>query len=151
MKVILEKSVPKLGNRGEAVEVSFGYARNYLIPKGLAVAATAGAQKNAQLLSSKIDKAKKEIKAQAADIKKEISGKKVEITAKAAEKGQLFAAVNPEQIATVIAKTSDYKIPSDNIVIEDEIKKIGEHEALIKITPETEFKIIVNVSPEESQ
>ncbi len=147
MKVILVKSVSKIGSKGETIEVKAGYARNFLIPKGLAVAATKGAKHNAKLLKSKEEKTKQELVSQADTIEKKLAGKSIPVTAKAGEGGQLFGAVSSKDISEVITKEIDLDIPANYILIDEDIKSVGEHKVKLRLTPEKELDLQVEVSP----
>ncbi|MES2059563.1 MAG: 50S ribosomal protein L9 [Patescibacteria group bacterium] len=127
MKVILQKDVPKIGKKYDVKEVSSGYSLNFLIPKGLAKAATPEALKKVEELR----------KVMAADMKvqedllsknlHEIEGKEVEIKAKASDKGHLFASIHAEGISEAIKKSIGADIPASFIMLEKPIKETGSH------------------------
>ena len=145
MKVILNKDVKGSGKKGQLVNVSDGYARNYLFPKGLAVEA------NAQALSelknreaSEKHRIEEEIK-QAKETVKKLDGKTVKITANAGSNGKLFGSVTPKEIAEEIKKTFGTEIDRRKISLSDEIKNFGTYQAEIKIYQGISAKIFVMV------
>lgn len=145
MKVILKADVKSLGKSGELVNASDGYARNFLIPKGLAIEANATALnefKNKQK-AEKFHKAE-ELKA-AQELAARIEGKTVKLTAKAGANGKLFGSVTSKDVAEKVKAEFGEEIDKRKIVIED-IKSFGTYEAEIKVYPSVTAKIYVNVT-----
>lgn len=145
MKVILKADVKSLGKSGELVNASDGYARNYLIPKGLAIEANATALnefKNKQK-AEKFHKAE-ELKA-AQELASRIEGKTVKLTAKAGANGKLFGSVTSKDVAEKVKAEFGEDIDKRKIVIED-IKSFGTYEAELKVYPGVTAKIYVNVT-----
>jgi large subunit ribosomal protein L9 len=145
MKVILQTKLESLGNEGDLVEVKSGYARNFLIPKGLAVPATPGNLKMWEQKKAAIARklAKEREKAEA--IAKEISGRVIEIRAKVGEKERLYGSVTAGDIAVAVKKNLNLKIDKRKIVLVEPIKQLGSHEITVKLHPEVEaiFKVEV--------
>ena len=146
MKVILLQDVKSLGKRGELVEASDGYARNYLLPRKLAKEANAQAMneyKNAE--NSKNYKIATE-KAQAEGYKKQLEGKVFRMTARAGQGGKLFGIITSKQIAEEIKK--QYNIPVDKrkVVLERDIKEFGTYKAEVKLYTGISANIDVQVS-----
>ena len=133
MKVVLLQDVKSLGKKGELVNASDGYARNYLFPKGLAKEANAQAMnelKNAE--QSK--KYKKDTEIAAANKAKEaLEGSKFVIKAKAGESGKLFGSITPKEISQEIKRQKALDIDKRRIVLKREIKTIGEYAVEIKL------------------
>ena len=145
MKVILKQDVKNLGKKGELVNASDGYARNYLFPKGLAVEANATAMndfKNKEN-AKKYHKAE-EIKAAEADAAK-LEGKTFKLTAKAGANGRLFGSVNAKDVAAKIKEELGIEIDKRKIVMED-IKQFGTTEAQIKVYQGITARVYVQVS-----
>ncbi len=145
MKVILKADVKSLGKAGELVNASDGYARNFLLPKGLAVEADAKAMnefKNREK-AEKFHKAE-ELKAANA-VKERLEGKTVKLTAKAGANGKLFGSVTSKDVAEKIKKDFGEKIDKRKIVMND-IKAFGTVEAEIKIYTGVTAKIFVSVT-----
>lgn len=146
MKVIFMQDVKGTAKKGEVKNVADGYARNSLIPKGLAVEATA---KNMSDLKGKQDSAQHKIdvdKAEANRIADIIRDKKVVIRAKAGTSGKLFGAVTSSQIADEIAAQYKEKVDKKKISLKSEIKNFGEYEAEIKLYTGISAKMTVEVT-----
>ncbi|MDR1615929.1 MAG: 50S ribosomal protein L9 [Syntrophomonadaceae bacterium] len=145
MKVILIQNVKNLGKEGEVKEVADGYARNYLIPKGLVLEATVSLLKETEEKHIKIDKQKEWKFKQAEEIKEKLDGKSVTVKVKTGGSDKLFGAVTNKEIADVIKQ--DFKINLDKKKIETEepIKHLGEYTIKLKIYPkvQAELKVIV--------
>ena len=145
MKVFLKQDVKNLGKKGELVNASDGYARNYLFPRGLAVEANASAMNdfNNKENAKKFHK-QEEIKAAQADAA-EIEGKTFKMTAKAGANGKLFGSVTAKDISAQIKKELGLDIDKRKIDVED-IKQFGTYEAEVKIYQGISAKIYVQVS-----
>ena len=133
MKVILLQDVKSLGKKGELVNVSDGYARNFLFPKNMAKEANAQAMnefKNAeQSKKYKIDTAI----ANAEKAKKELEGSKFVIKAKAGESGKLFGSITPKEISAEIKRQKKLDVDKRKIILKGDIKTLGEYTAEIKL------------------
>ncbi len=145
MKVILKQDVKALGKKGELVNASDGYARNFLIPKGLATEANSSAMNdfNNKESAKKFHKAE-EIKAAKEDAAK-IEGKTFKLSAKAGANGKLFGSVTSKDISEQIKKDLNLDIDKRKINIKD-IKQFGTYEAEVKIYQGICAKIYVQVN-----
>lgn len=145
MKVILKQDVKSLGKKGELVNASDGYARNFLIPKGLAMEANASAMNdfNNKESAKKYHKAE-EIKAAKADAEK-LEGKTFRLTAKAGANGKLFGSVTSKDISAKIKQDLSLDIDKRKIAVDD-IKQFGTYEAEIKVYQGISAKIYVQVT-----
>lgn len=145
MKVILKQDVKSLGKKGELVNASDGYARNFLIPKGLATEANASAMNdfNNKESAKKYHKAE-EIKAAKADAEK-LEGKTFKLTAKAGANGKLFGSVTSKDISAKIKQELNLDIDKRKISVDD-IKQFGTYEAEVKIYQGISAKIYVQVT-----
>ena len=146
MKVIFTQDVKGSGKKGEIKNVSDGYARNFLITKGLAVEAT---PKNLSDLEGKQASAQHKIDVDTAEAKKTaeiLNDKKVLIKAKAGSSGKLFGAVTSAQIADEIAAQYGQKVDKKKISLKSEIKNFGEYEAEIKLYTGISAKMKVEVT-----
>lgn len=148
MKVILIKDVKGSGKAGTTLEVADGYARNFLLPKGLAIEATAknindlNGKKAAQ--QHKLDTAKANAEA-AAD---KLNGKSVTVKAKAGQGGKLFGSVTANVICDLIKSQYGVDIDKKKLVLKNDIKTYGDHEVEIKMTQGVSAKITVKVVPD---
>lgn len=145
MKVILKQDVKNLGKKGELVNTSDGYARNYLFPRGLAVEANAAAMNdfNNKESAKKFHK-EEEIKAAKADAAK-LEGKTVKLSAKAGANGKLFGSVTAKDISAEIKNSLGIDVDKRKISVDD-IKQFGTFEAEIKVYQGISAKIFVQVS-----
>ncbi len=140
MKIILRKDVERLGKRGEIIEVKGGYARNYLIPKGLAYPATDSYIRIFQE-EEKIKKMKEMKKERdALKMKKQLEKVSLTVKVKASEDGKLFGSVSTKQIEELLQEKG-FKIDKHNILIEEPIKEVGVYTIKVKLHP----KVIANL------
>jgi large subunit ribosomal protein L9 len=150
MKIILQRPVEKLGDPGDIVEVADGYARNYLVPRGLAIRAEKGALKHAQDLSrahrSRQSKQKVEFEALASKL---IAAGPLRISAKAGEEGKLFGSVTAADIAMAVAQQTEVEIDRRDVHLDDAIRSVGSHEVRVRLFPEVEPVLTVEVAAEE--
>jgi len=148
MEVILREDVEKLGSRGQLVKVSPGYARNFLLPKRLAVAATESNKKIVeQERQAHLRREAKEV-ADASDLGKLMANVSVTIAQKAGENDQLFGSVTTKDIAEALEKQG-YTIDRRKIVLEEPIKTLGEYKVAVKLHKEVTAEIAVHVTKEE--
>jgi large subunit ribosomal protein L9 len=149
MKVILQKPVEKLGDPGDVVEVAAGYARNFLVPRGLAVRAEKGALKHAENLKrahvSRRSKEKIEFEATAATL----IASKVSITARAGEEGKLFGSVTAADIAEAIAAQTGVEVDRKDVHLGEPIRSLGTHDVRIHLFPEVEPVLTLEVAAED--
>ena len=145
MKVVLLTDVKSLGKKGELVNVSDGYARNFLFPKNLAKEANAQAMnelKNAE--QSKKFKHDTEVAA-AEKAKAELEGSKFVIKAKAGESGKLFGSITAKEIAAEIKRQKSLDIDKRRIVLKSDIKTVGDSEVEIKLYTGISANITVSI------
>jgi large subunit ribosomal protein L9 len=149
MEVILKQDVEKLGYANEKVNVKPGYARNFLIPQGLAIPATAT---NLKILAENLkQRAFKEdrIKMSAEDLAKALKNVNVRIGAKAAESGRIFGSVNALQIAQALKEQFNLDIDRKRIIVDHEhIKELGTYKAKINLHKEMSTEITFEVFAE---
>ena len=145
MKVILKQDVTSLGKKGELVNASDGYARNFLLPKGLAVEANATAMNdfNNKESAKKYHKAE-EVKA-AQELAAKLEGKTFKVVAKAGANGKLFGSVTSKDVALEIKKSVNIDIDKRKIVMDD-MKAFGTAEAEVKVYEGIKAKIFVQVA-----
>ena len=142
MKVILQQDVKSLGKKGELVNTSDGYARNYLFPRGLAIEANAAAMNdfNNKEQAKKYHKAE-EIKAAKIDASK-IEGNTVKLTAKAGANGKLFGSVTSKDVAAKLKSDFGIEVDKRKISIDTDIKSFGTYKAEVKVYKD----IVANIS-----
>ena len=133
MKVILQQDVRGQGKKGQMVEVSDGYARNFLLPKKLAVTATPESI-NTMKQQEKAKKAQMAAeKAEAEAVAKKLEGRMVRVAAKAGEGGRLFGAVTGKEIADALAAQHAITIPKTKLVLDEPIKSCGSYQIKAKL------------------
>ena len=147
MKVILQKPVDKLGAPGEIVEVADGYARNYLMPRGLAVKATKGGVKHVESLKRAHAVRVNQAKAEAEQVASKLISAPVRVSAHAGEEGKLFGSVTASDIAEAIDEQTGVRIDRHDVHLEEPIRSIGTHEVRVHLFPEVDPILTVEVEP----
>lgn len=149
MKIILQKPVDKLGDPGDVLEVADGYARNFLVPRGLAVKAHKGAAEQVGILRTAHDRRqtarKSEFEALATKL---IAGGPIVVKARAGEEGKLFGSVTADQIAVAVAAQADVTIDRRDVHLDEPIRSIGTHEVKVHLFADVEPVLTVEVAPE---
>jgi len=149
MKVILQQDVKGQGKKGQLVEVSEGYARNFLLPRKLAIAATADAI-NTMNLKEKARKAEEaRLKAEAEAIAAKLKECQVKLTARAGNGGKLFGAVTSKEISEGLKKQFDLDVPKQKLVLDEPIKAFGTYEVKAKLGYEVSGTVYVAVYEEK--
>jgi large subunit ribosomal protein L9 len=150
MKVILTEDIKNLGKAGEIKEVADGYARNYLIPRGLAEEATSGKMKETQEKKERQEKQKDREMAQAQTLKDKLDGKTIIIQARAGGADKLFGAITSREIAEAIQNQHGIKIDKKKVELGDPIKHLGEYPVKLKIYPAVQAEVTVKVEAEKA-
>ena len=149
MKVILKADVKGKGKKGQMIEVAEGYARNFLMPKGLAVPATADAVNTMRLQERAKAKADAEAKAAATEIAEKLGGIQVKVPSKGGEGGKLFGAVTGREIAAALKEQHGVDIDSKKLVLDEPIKSFGSYEVKAKLGFEISGTVYVIVTEEK--
>ena len=148
VKVILKEDVSKIGKKGQLLDVSDGYARNYLLPRGLAEEATEGRQKEWENLKKgetlKADKAEKA----AYETRKSIQGKQVTLKASAGESGKLFGSVTTAMIAQAISAQLKVKVDKKDVKVAETIRQVGRYGVTVRLYTGVEAELTVLVEAE---
>jgi large subunit ribosomal protein L9 len=149
MKVILQKPVDKLGAPGDIVEVADGYARNYLMPRGLAVKATKGGVRHIESLkrahSVRVDRAK----AEAEQVASRLIATPIRVKAHVGEEGKLFGSVTASELAEEIHRQAGVRVDRHDIHLDEPIRSVGAHEVRVHLFAEVDPVISVEVEPAE--
>ena len=149
MKIILKQDIRGKGKKGQMIEAAEGYARNYLIPRGLAVEATADAVHTMNLQAKAKAKADAEAKAEALAIAEKLKSCQVKIAAKGGEGGKLFGAITGKEIAAALAEQFSLTIDGKKLVLEQPIKSFGSYEVKAKLGYEVSGTVYVLVIEEK--
>jgi large subunit ribosomal protein L9 len=145
MKIVLRQDVPKLGEAGAVKEVSNGYARNFLIPQGMAVLATPGevktAEHNAAVKARKVAKQEEQSQALAA----RIDGQRLEFTARSGEGGRLYGSITAGDIAERLSAAVGEEIDRRKVELAEPIRSLGEHHVVVHLIGRLRPQVTVNV------
>jgi large subunit ribosomal protein L9 len=147
VKLILTQDVPSLGAPGDIVEVKDGYGRNYLVPQGLAIVATKGAEK--QVATIRRAREVREVRdlGQAQEISAQLSGLQVTLPARAGEGGRLFGSITTSDVVDAVTAAGGPKLDRRMVTLPSPIKAVGDHTATVKVHPEVEATVTLQVVP----
>jgi large subunit ribosomal protein L9 len=151
MKVVLRKDVEKLGEAGSVQTVSDGYARNFLIPKGLAVVATTGELKvvaeNSRVRELKIARQERQLQ----DLADKISGQRLSFTARSGDQGRLYGSITSGDIAERLSAAIGQEIDRRKVVLDDPIRHTGEHNVSVHLVGRLRPQVTVIVVGEHDE
>ncbi|SDP52802.1 LSU ribosomal protein L9P [Pedococcus dokdonensis] len=145
MKVILTHEVSSLGTAGDVVDVKDGYARNFLFRRGLATAWTKGGQKQVDAIAKGREARAINSLEEAKSIKGNLENKAVKVAAHAGGSGRLFGAVSTADVAAAVKAAGGPELDKRKIEIPTPIKSVGSHEALIRLHPEVQATVTLDV------
>lgn len=145
MKVVLLQDVKKVGKKGDIVDVSDGYARNFIIAKKLGMEATNQAINDAKMKSAADERHKEEVLAEAKALAESLKDKSVTVSMKAGEGGRTFGSISTKEIAKAVEEQLDLKVDKKKLELKDPIKSLGTYEVGIKLHPKVKGQIKVNV------
>ncbi|HEX6946017.1 MAG TPA: 50S ribosomal protein L9 [Acidimicrobiia bacterium] len=147
MKLILTQDVEPLGKKGDVVDVAKGYARNYLLPRRYAIEANPGALESAERIRQARIEAEERAREAAEGVAQQLAGTRVVIAAHAGDEGQLYGSVSVADVIEGINRFTGVQLERNQVEVEKPIKEIGLHEITIKLHPEVEFPITLDVIP----
>ena len=147
MEVLLQKDVEKLGRLGDVVKVADGYARNYLLPRRLAVRATPAAEQRAEGIRQTRREAEQRAVEEAQQMAQTLAGQVVVVAARAADEGRLYGSIGIRDIAEAVRKFTGVDVPHQHIDLRSPIKAIGLHEVRVRPHPDVEFGFTLDVIP----
>ena len=148
MKVILRTDVSEHGKRGDVLDVADGYARNYLVPKGLAMKATDGAASQAASMRRARDLRDAQDRAAAETLATTLVPKVITVTARAGSEGKLFGSVTSADISAAIEAQTNVQIDRRKLVLPEPIKTLGTHVVPAKLHADVEFPVTIDVVAE---
>jgi large subunit ribosomal protein L9 len=148
IEVILREDIDNLGSRGQVVRVAPGYARNFLLPRRMAVPATEANKKIVDQERQAYLRKEASAAAEAAELGRMLAAVQINIKAKAGENDQLFGSVTAKDIADALEAKS-YKIDRKKIQLEEPIRQLGEHKVVVKLHREVSIELPVTVTKEE--
>ncbi|GGO73870.1 50S ribosomal protein L9 [Nocardioides deserti] len=147
MKLILTQEVTGLGGPGDVVEVKDGYGRNYLVPRGVAIRWTRGAEKTVESIkAARATRAVRDL-GHAEEIKTKLEANSVAVKVRAGAGGRLFGAVTTSEIAEALTATSGEQVDKRTIAIKNPIRALGNHEVSVRLHDEVSATVALNVIP----
>ena len=147
MKIVLRSDVDNLGQKGDLVTVADGYARNYLVPKGLAIVASPGVTRQAESMRRSRQVRDMREKEGAEATARQLAAKRVEIKARAGEGGRLFGSVTTTDIAEAVEAQTGVHLDRRKLSLEP-IKSLGTHEVSVRLHSEVEVPLTIDVVPQ---
>lgn len=145
MKVVLRADVDNVGKKGDIIEVADGFARNYLIPKGHAIVATGGIEAQASSMRRSRDLRDAKDREAAETVARSLVAQVIRITAKAGTEGRLFGSVTAQDIVDAVAAQSGVQLDRRKLNA-DPIKTTGSHEVAVRLHPDVQFALNVEVA-----
>ncbi|WP_435747343.1 50S ribosomal protein L9 [Nocardioides sp. SYSU DS0663] len=147
MKLILTQEVTGLGGPGDVVEVKDGYGRNYLVPRGVAIRWTRGAEKTVESIkAARASRAVRDL-GHAQEIKTKLEANPVAVKVRAGAGGRLFGAVTVAEIADALSAASGEQVDKRTIAVKNPIRALGNHEVSVRLHDEVSATVAVNVIP----
>jgi large subunit ribosomal protein L9 len=151
VKIILKEDVPNLGQAGEIEDVADGYARNYLIPHGMAVKATPGALKDFEHRQKVQEKKHERMKKRAENLARRLTAQTLTFEVKIGETGQLYGSITNADIAEALEDELGEEIDRRDIPLSEPIREVGEHFVPVHLMEDVEPQVRVVVKPESGE
>jgi len=148
MRIILQREVDKLGDPGDVVDVADGYARNYLIPHGLAAVASRGAVKHAERHRQTHEERVRRTLTEAQAVAESLSATPVRVKARAGEDGRLFGSITGNELAKELQARAGTALDRRQIHLAEPIRSVGTHEVTVHLRPDVDAKVTVEVVAE---
>lgn len=150
MEVVLKQDIAGLGKAGDLVSVKDGYARNYLIPRGLALRATKSALRLQESLKEAQTEKEERLMAEAKKNAAKLEGKTLLFRAKTG-KGRIFGSITSQDIATKIKSSFHLSVDKRRVLLSENLKQLGTHKVQVQLHPEVRVEITVDIQPEGGQ
>lgn len=148
MKIILLQDEKKLGKKGQIIEASEGYARNYILPKKIGVEATAKNLNDLKLHNANEEKKAQELLDNAKALAESLKEKQVVVKIKAGEGGKTFGSVSTKEIASALKEQHGLEVDKKKIQLQENLKNFGNYEVALKLHPSVTAKLVVKVVEE---
>jgi large subunit ribosomal protein L9 len=148
VKIVLRSDIESLGKKGDLLDVSDGYARNFLVPRGLAIRATKGAVKQAAAMrrNREVREAREREAAQA--LADQLTGRRIEIKARAGEGGKLFGSVTAADVVEAVLAQTGVELDRRKAHLAEPLKALGPHDVPVRLHPEVEVVVSLEVVAE---
>jgi large subunit ribosomal protein L9 len=147
MRIVLRDDVDNVGKKGDIIDVADGFARNYLIPKGKAIAATKGVQAQADAMRRSRDKKDQSDRESAEVVARTLVPAVITIPAKAGAEGKLFGSVTTADLTDAVLAQTGVELDRRRIHLDEPIRSVGTHEIPVKLHTDVEFRLTVEVTP----
>ena len=151
MKIILKEELDNLGEKNEVVEVADGYARNYLLPEGMAVPASEGNLRQLEEKKEAEERRERKRREEARKLAEKIDGQMLTIKAETGDSKRLFGSITSGDIVSTLRETTGEEIAASKVVLEENLKELGVHTVPIRLFKDVEVNVNVNVIPEKSE
>jgi large subunit ribosomal protein L9 len=145
MRVVLREDVENLGKKGDLVDVRDGYARNYLVPRGLAITANRGVVQQAEAMRRNREARDRRDREAAQELARSLEGRALTITARAGEGGKLFGSVGAADVAEAIATQLGTTVDRRAVSLAEPWKELGSYEVTVKLHPDVQPTVTVNI------
>jgi large subunit ribosomal protein L9 len=145
MRIVLRTDLANLGKRGDICDVSDGYARNYLLPKGHAIIASQGVEAQAGSMRRSRDLRDAKDREAAETVARKLVAAVIRIPARAGAEGRLFGSVTAHDVAQAVAEQTGVELDRRRLRLEEPIKSLGTHEVPVKLHSDVEFRVTVEV------
>ena len=147
MRLVLNADVAGLGSKGDVVDVSNGYGRNYLLPQGLAAKATVGMIRQIQESRRAAEEVRRRELEKAENLRLQLSDTRIVIAARTGDEGRLFGSIGVSQVIDAVRSLSQVALDRSMVFLPEPIKTIGFHEVTITLDPEVTFPLVLDVIP----
>jgi large subunit ribosomal protein L9 len=148
MRVVLRADVDALGQKGDLLDVSDGYARNYLVPRGLAIRATKGVVKQAEAMRRNRDARDRREREAAQALADQLAGRRIEVRVRAGEGGRLFGSVTAADVAGAVQAQAGVELDRRHLAMPEPLKALGPAEVPVRLHSEVEVVLAVEVVAE---
>ena len=149
MKVVLRADVDGLGRRGDVCDVAAGYARNYLVPKGLALKSSSGTERQAGVMRRSAALRRAAGRADAEEIAVRLAPAVLSVSARAAESGHLYGSVGPADIVAAVESQVGAVVDSEAVVLDAPIREVGSHTVLFRLHADVEVPVTLEVTAQD--
>jgi large subunit ribosomal protein L9 len=146
MKIVLRADVENVGHKGDLVDVADGFARNYLVPKGFALPATPGIQKQADAMRRNRDAKDRRDREAAEAVAAQLSGRTVTVLARAGEGGRLFGSITSSDVADAVGVQLGVPVDRRRVVLDEPLKQLGPVELSIRLHTDVVARVVVEVT-----
>jgi large subunit ribosomal protein L9 len=151
MKVVFVEDVPGGARIGEVKEVKNGYARNFLLPRGMALPATPAFIEKAQARARQEERRQAALDAEASTLLERIAGEPLTLTARVGETGRLYGSITAADIAEALTARSGHEVDRHTIMLGEPIRQVGEHTVRMRLTRNVGTDLTINVQPVEAE